>query len=850
MGTMLWRRVAQLYFKPTGKVERNIGTYIKKAVDRYADSLFLHIRRGYRVEKYTYAEMWSCSLKFRTYLLGKGIKKGDVILIWGPNMPEWVIAFAGAMISGVVVSPIGMHSSAKTAGEYITQTEGKLLLKSRFVTEELETSVDTEVLEELPEIINDKKETLPATVYPDDLAVILYTSGTTGDPSGVMLSHRNVIAGIQGLKGLIPPSKEYRLLSIMPLSHVLELLLGLLTVLDFGASLYYVPKMNPIVLARALKKYRITHLVLVPQLLKVLWNAVEYRVSEEGKGKKFNRALAVAPFLPVFLRRKLFKEIHASFGGELQVFGCAGAPLDKKIAENWEKLGIIVLEGYGLTETSAAVTANSISDRCLGSVGKLIDDVEVKFSEDGEILVRGANVMKGYFKNEEKTKKSFTKDGFFKTGDMGYIADDGFVYLSGRKNFKIVTSTGEKVYPEDVERKLNEHPAVDESCVVGVDKGDGEIVYAAIILKKDVPAKDVISQVNGKLESYQVILEYAVWPEEDFPRTRSLKIDRNVVREWAKGQIGLAGTKAEKEVPEEHEAPDALSNIISKVCDVPVSSVNNENTLVTEFDLDSLKRAALVSMIEEEFGVDVAEGDIGENTTVKDLRDLISKAPKVSTELTHVRWPLTKSVVELREFTRRWILFPLLRTILPPVQVKGENPDEILNEPGIIIFNHVGHNEPAMIIRELPPRVRKKLAAIADQRSFRNRVRSFLMYFIGAAFPVQKFGGPVRHTLELVADLLEDGWYVIIAPEGQRSEDGKLQQFQKGTAVLAVDTGVPVYPVKVSGYRTVYPDSGKDVDIPSGNGKVTLKFGKPVRCDQGVSYDEANEQLRSIIESL
>jgi long-chain acyl-CoA synthetase len=831
-------------------VERNLGSYTKNAVDRYADSLFLHIRRGYRTEQYTYAEMWSRSLKFRTYLLEKGIKKGDVILIWAPNMPEWVIALMGALVSGVVVSPISMHSSAETAGEYITQTEGKLLLKSRFVAEDLKVSVDTEILEELPGIIGNYKETPPAAVSPDDLAVIMYTSGTTGDPSGVMLSHMNILVGIEGLKRLIPPSREYRLLSIMPLSHALELLLGLFAVLDFGASLYYVPKVNPIALARALKKYRITHLILVPQLLKVLWNAIEYRVSEEGKDGMFRRALAAAPFLPVFLRRRMFKEIHDSFGGELRMFGCAGAPLDKEVAQNWEKIGMVVLEGYGLTETSAAVTANTISDRCLGSVGKLMDDVEVKFTKDGEILVRGPNVTKGYFKNEEKTKNSFTKEGFFKTGDVGYVADDGFVYLSGRKKFKIVISTGEKVYPEDVERKLNEHPVVDESCVVGIDKGNGEIVYAAVILKDNIPVKDVISQVNSELESHQVILEYAVWPEDDFPRTRTLKKDRTAVREWAMGRIGLAGAKSDKDAPEEHKTVDTLSNIISKVCDVPLSSVGEGSSLVTDFDIDSLKRVALVSMIEDEFGVEVAEGEIGESTTVKDLRSLISKAPKVSTDLTHVRWPLAKSTVVMREFTRRWVLFPLYRTIAPPVRMAGEDPGEILTEPGMIIFNHVGHNEPAMIIRALPPRVRKKLVAVADPRSFRNRFRSFLMYFVGAAFPVQKFGGPVRHTLELVADLLEEGWYVMMAPEGQRSEDGELQEFQRGTAVLAVETGVPVYPVKVSGYRDVYSKPGKDFDIPSGRGQITLTFGKPVRFDGDATYDEANDRLRNAIGSL
>lgn len=829
-------------------MKKNLGKYIKDTVDRYGDTMLMQIRRGLRTDSYTYGQMWEAGLRFRTYLLGKGLRKGDMVLIWAPNMPEWIIALVGCLVSGIVVVPVSMHASVETVDEYIDQTKGTLLIKSKYIKDVPERKIDILSIEDIPDVVSGQEPTDPEEVDSDDLLGIMYTSGTTADPSGVMLTHRNVLVGLEGLKTLIPPSKEYRLLSIMPLSHALEMFLGFYTVINFGASIYYVPKVNPVVIARSLRKYKITHLIVVPQLLKIMFDSIEYRAENEGKGASLQTALRVAPYLPFSLRRILFSEIHRNLGGGLKMFGCAGAPLDKEVAQNWEKVGIAVIEGYGLTETSAGVTANTIFDRKHGSVGRIMSEIEVKFDDDGEIIVKGPSVTEGYFKNRKKTEESFTKDGYFKTGDVGYITDEGYVYLSGRKKFKIVTPSGEKVYPEDVERKLNEHPAVRESCVVGIDKGAGEIVFAAVALKKKVSLEDVIAEVNEGLESHQLILEFGEWMDDDFPRTRTLKKDRSVVKAWAESKI--AGKEKDVEEGSDSEDVDKLLSIIELVCDVPVDKIDEDSVLALDFDLDSLRRVALVAMIEEEYGVEVLEEQIGEKTTVAELRKLIANGSKVSTDLSHVTWPLMPMVVMVREFTRRFLIFPLFRLIAPPVEVEGEDPDELLSEPGIIIFNHVGHNEPGMLARALPSTIRKKLTTIADPRSFRSGIRAFLMYFVGAAFPVQKFGGPIRHTLELVADLLEEGWYVMISPEGKRSDDGKLQEFQRGTAVLAVETGVPVYPVKVKGYRDVYPDAGGEIDLPTGKGRVTLVFGEPVRFEPDTPYDEANDTLRKIIEEL
>lgn len=826
----------------------NLGEYIQSAVDRYPDVTALHIRRGVRIERYSYMHMWELSLKCAAYMKRKGLRKGDMVLIWGPNMPEWVIVLFACFLSGIVAVPVSVHASGETADGYMSQTNAKLLFVSKLIKEKTSKDIETVSLENLVDEIADVRSANLAKIKPDDLAEIMYTSGTTGEPSGVMLSHRNILVGLEGLKHLVPPGKEFRLLSILPLSHALEQLLSLLTLMDFGATNYYMARVNPVVILKSLKAYKITHVIVVPQLLKVMWNSIEYRAESEGKLKMLKIALGIAPVLPFASRRLLFRSIHKQFGGRLQMFGCAGAPLDAFIAEKWERLGIAVIEGYGTTETSAAVTANTISDRKLGSVGKIFPGMDMAFSKEGEILVRGDNVSKGYYENPEKTEKSFTKDGYFRTGDIGNVADDGYVYLSGRKQFKIVTPSGEKVYPEDVERVLNQHPAVKESCVVGIDRGKGEIVTAVVILKEDIALEDVLAWANGRLESHQQILGISLWPDDDFPRTRTLKVDRNNVR----GYVADRGQDSEerKSALSRKEDRDQIIEIVASVCEVKEHVISDTALLVMDLKLDSLKRVALVSMIEEECGVIVHEEDIDEKTTVGDVRKLVDEGTNVADDVSHVIWPLRKPVVELREYVRRFLLFPLFRIFAPPVIVKGKRNLKAITPPCILYFNHVGHNEGPMIMRELSPAVRKKQAVLADPRSFRSKIRSFWMYFVAAAFPVQKFGGPIRYTLELAADLLDKGWLVFMSPEGERSPDGKLLPFQKGTGVLAVETGVPVYPVKVKGYRRLYPERGGLLDIPKGKGNVTLVFGPPMKFERGVSYEEATKRMRDVIKKM
>ncbi len=833
----------------------NLSEYISSCASSFPDNTVMQIRRGFTTEKYSYKELDRLMRQCASYLYKTGLRKGDCVLIWGPNMPEWVVALLGVLSIGAVSVPVSMHATPETVDEYLRQTNAKFLLRSRFVNDRKRRGVTAIDLEDVITSSRKYEEMKLPKIKPDDVAEIMYTSGTTGDPSGVVLSHGNILEGLEGLRLLVPPSSEFRLLSILPLSHALEQLLGFFTLIRFGATVYYVPRINPVVIVRSLNRYKITHLIVVPELIKVMWNSIELQAQQKGALLKLQKALKIAPHLPMSLRRVLFKDVHKAFGGKLKLLACAGAPLDVWVGENWEKIGVVVLEGYGLTETSAALTANQIHARKIGSVGKLLPGVEVRFSKDGEVLTRGLNVTKGYYKNAKKTKESFTSEGFFKTGDVGYVGKDGFVYLTGRKKFKIVIPTGEKVYPEDVERSLNDHPAVKESCVIGIKKDRGEIVHAVLILKRDIDPATVIAQVNSQLESHQTILEWSLWKDDDFPRTRSLKKDRNRVKEYVMGTI----TSSSSDLPQDSKATtsqrDPLKDIISAVFSVDAHSITENTSLVFDLHMDSLRRIALVSLIEDEFGVVVSEQDLVESTKVENVRILIKEGKKSVESKAIPSWPTAPFTVIIRDLIRTFLFFPISRLTLARIEIVNKEVVKNMKGPSIIAFNHVGHLEPLMIMVSLRRAIQKKLFTLADADGFYLWIRRFFLYFFAGAFPVEKHGGPVRQTLELAADLLEDGWSLLMSPEGNRSSDGNLLEFKQGTGMIAVETRVPVYPVKVKGYREAHVSLKKGIfdvffDFAKPGKKVTLVFGEPIVFDPNTSHEQATEKIRSVIENL
>ena len=476
------------------------------------------------IMSYTYAELQAKVYAFAGYLQEQQFVKGQRLLLWAASRVDWMVAFLGTLLVGGVVVPLDI-SSKQDFIERITQTTE--------ATHLITTGKQYATLKNPPlpliDLDNLPQGKLDATALPevtgDDLAELVFTSGTTGQPKGVMLSHWNITSDALAALEVVKITQEDRTLSILPLSHMFEMTIE---IAEFhgGASIVYARSLVPDTLLRLLGTQGVTCMVLVPQALQLFMNGIERQVRMQKKVKQWEFLHRVARWLPFGARRLLFGAVHKRFGGHFRFFVSGGAYLPPKLAERWENMGFRVMQGYGATECAPVVSVTRHEDHTYESIGHPLPGIEVQIAEDGELLVRGPNVAQGYWKNPEATAAVF-KDGWYYTGDLGYKDEQGRIYLKGRKNNLIVLANGLNVYPEDIENMLLLHPAIKDAVVIGLmENGEGPTVYAILLMEDPSQARTAIQQTNKQLASHQQIRGYTLWPEKDFPRTPSLKVKR------------------------------------------------------------------------------------------------------------------------------------------------------------------------------------------------------------------------------------------------------------------------------------------------------------------------------------
>jgi long-chain acyl-CoA synthetase len=389
----------------------------------------------------------------------------------------------------------------------------------------------------------------------DDVYLLIYTSGTTGTPKGVVLTHDNTVSGIDAFH-LLVPDIEYRLVSLLPMSHLYALAVELCFTLDLGADILYVRSRNPRVVFEAIAEHRMSAMFVFPQILDLFWTAAEREVERRGKAEWLRRARAIARNLPMGARRLIFRStVHARLGGEMRLFVCAGAFLPPAVQQAWEDLGVVVMQGYGATETGSG-TINSWRDHPLGTVGRPLAGVEMRIAEDGEVQFRGPTVTRGYWQDPEATAAAFTEDGFYRTGDLGHLDPQGRLVLHGRKRDMIVLPNSLNVFPEDIENALR-IAGIRDSVVLETEPGRIEAVVlapttlervqeggaAAPVVGAFTPGSDLarvradvdaaVKAANATLAVHARVAAWRFWPDADFPRTHTLKVKRDQVRAWA-----------------------------------------------------------------------------------------------------------------------------------------------------------------------------------------------------------------------------------------------------------------------------------------------------------------------------
>jgi long-chain acyl-CoA synthetase len=536
---------------------------LEDAVARFGDQAALAIRlEDGTTRGWTYRELALRSRAAAWRLRNLGLQKGDRLLTWSPSTPELPATYFGAIRAGVVLVPLDLRMSREAIEGIVRASGAKHLIlgTGRDAPDPAEfglgdfaaTGVETigaapdEGAMPLPPDWEREVDAWPRPA-PGDLVELIFTSGTTGTPKGVMLAHDNLVASNRTFHRIIPPL-EHRIVSLLPLSHLLEQAVGLFYALSVGASVLYVRSRNPRVIFEALREHRVTSMVVVPQVLDLFWSAIEREVEKSGRTKLFILLRSIARRLPMAVRRRIFRRVHAQLGGAFRLFVSAGAFLPPALQQAWEDMGVTVLQGYGATETGTG-SCTTLEDHGLGTVGRPPEGIEMRLADDGEVQFRGPSLFKGYWDAPELTAAAFTEDGWYKTGDVGHLDPAGRLVLSGRKKDIIVLPNGFNVYPEDLENALRIAGQRD-SVVLETAPGRIEAVLLApggpvrtagepLGFDPAAPPAEVRSTIdaavksaNASLGPNQRIVGWRLWPESDFPRTHTLKVKRDLVRQW------------------------------------------------------------------------------------------------------------------------------------------------------------------------------------------------------------------------------------------------------------------------------------------------------------------------------
>jgi long-chain acyl-CoA synthetase len=508
-----------------------VNTLIQRSIDRFGQQPALIIKPGFRTRTWRYRDLGKQVPRIARALIDAGTSPGDRVAIWAVNRPEWGLGFLAGAHAGLVGVPLDVRSTDDFAGKVVEQTEPKLVLASR-QTEEAARRLGLPVIliESLPDLARGAEPLPAADVSDDDLLLVMFTSGTTGDPKGVMLTHRNVASNARALVDVFPFGPNERLLSVLPLSHMFGLTCDFLAPLAAGKTVVYPVSRQPAVLVKTFREFKITMLLIVPQGLRLLTNAIERKVDATGKRAQFDRLHGIAPRLPRFVRRLLFRPVLAQFGGRLRNFAVGASALEPDLARFWSNMGVAAVQGYGATEMSPAISFTRPQRNRIGTVGEVVPGVDVRIADDGEVLARGPNRFVGYWRNPEATAAAIDADGWYHTGDLGELSADGFLTLRGRKKDMIALPDGQKVYPDDVEAVLVGDDRIRDAAVIGLDgDGGGAKVHAVLLTDDASVAEAVVRDANARLAGHQQIRGWSVWPEEDFPRTPSMKVKKRLV---------------------------------------------------------------------------------------------------------------------------------------------------------------------------------------------------------------------------------------------------------------------------------------------------------------------------------
>ena len=815
----------------------------------------LLIRPSFRTRVLRYRDLRTMVPRVARVLADEGIAPGDRAILWSVNRPEWGLAFFGLLHAGGVAVPLDVRHPVEFGRKIVQQTDARLVIASRQTEKAArELGLPVVMVESLPDRARRAEPLPPAAVAPDDLAEVVFTSGTTGDPKGAMLSHRNLLSVTAGMTAIVPFDKDDRMVSVLPLSHLYEQVLGFIAPLTVGASVVYPVSRQPIVLLRTFRDFKASILLIVPQGLRLIDTAIERRVDQAGRREAFERLHDLARPLPKPARRILFSPVLSPIGGKLHTVGLGASAMDVELGKRWTEMGIDVLQGYGATEMGPVVTFTRPGRNRMETVGEPIPGVEIRLADDGEVLARGPGRFAGYWRNPEATAAAIDAEGWYHTGDLGQITPDGFLIFRGRKKDMLALPDGQKVYAEDVEAILRQDERLTDAAVVGWPLGTDLRVHAVLLLDDPAAAEDVVRAANGRLAPHQRIRGFTVWPEEDLPRTHTLKVKKPLVMErlpalTAAAAAGAVAAAGSTRIGAKLDAlpADPVAAVIAEVAGVPADRLLPTARLESDLEMDSLKRVELLGVIEDELGVYLDDDALLPDATVADVAAIVEAARGVKRKPMRWSWPLSPAVRAVGLAFQLLLMYPFV-ALFYRVRTTGMEALHGLDGPVLITPNHCLHLDNAIILSRLPLSVRWKLSVAAGAETiYGNPFRGILASVLANAFPLSREGS-VRRSLELLGSRLDRGYNILLYPEGKLTLGGPLQEFKAGAGLIAVEGGTPIVPVKLRINRMSIIDRRRLAGPFRGD--VEFVVGAPIIFDSDTDAAVATLRLQEAVAAL
>jgi long-chain acyl-CoA synthetase len=838
---------------------------------RYAREVAYVHRRGYRTQRWTYGDVLINAYRFARELEARSIAKGDKVLIWGENCAEWVVAFFGCLLRGVIVVPIDKIAAPDFAERVAQQVDAKLCVGSPQNQVAGIPSLNLETLRDHLAAYDDSP-VAPPSLTRDDIVQIVFTSGTTAEPRGVVISHGNVLVNLEPLEREIGKYLRYerifhplRFLNLLPLSHVFGQFLGIFLPQLLAATVIFQDTLNPTEVLQVIKKERVSVVVAVPRLLESLNDKIERDQEAAGQQSRFQRQFRAAKDEHFVKRWWRFRRIHNQFGWKFWAFISGGAALDAETEEFWQRLSFVVIQGYGLTETTSLISLNHPFHTGKRSIGKVLEGREIKLDETGEILVRGANVAAGYWQGKQLQPVT-TDEGWFRTGDVGELDAEGNLYFKGRRKNVIVTREGMNVHPEDLEAALRRQPDVRDCVVVGLEQGGNAEPCAVLILRESANASSqqgqppnspitpdpqaIVQRANQHLADYQQMRRWLIWPEQDFPRTPTQKpktaiVQQAVQQHFASDNGGVAAPQG------------ALADMIARITGRSVTSLDADAKLEGDLNLNSMDRVELMSALEDRYQVDLNDANFTNVSTVGDLERLLREPQKSpQSGYRYPRWAQRWPITWIRTFIYYLLTWPATMIMAHPKLVGRENLRDV-DGPLLISCNHVTYIDVGFALLALPPRLRRRLAVgmwgellwemwrpPQNWNPFLRlsyKVGYYLVVALFDVFPLPQQSG-VRESFAYAGESVDRGYSVLVYPEGVRTPDGKPSPFRSGVGMLAARLNIPVLPLRIDGLYEMKMAGHKTAR----GGDLKVVIGKPMRFPPETPPEEITNQLEHV----